>query len=288
MHEDILRQSRKIKKRRVLNKWLWSGLIIFVLFVTFAVVTNLTVFKISDVRISGTRVINASELSQTIQQGLSGRRFLFFPRRNAWLYPEMEIREQIAKKFINADKLSFSLSSNFDHPVLSLEVKERIPAIRWCREGAPTECYLSDGQGLIFASAPEFSPHVFFTIIQSLAANPLGTKPLVLDKLAQLLDSRRDLEMSLPRNIFGGFVIYQLESLGVNDYSFTVGNIFNTEDKFKILVNSDGDLGIAARNALTALSSPALVEELTKNNRSLEYLDLRFAPKVFYKFRPVI
>lgn len=287
-HEDILRQSRKIKKRRVLNKWFLSGLIFLCLLLAFIIVSNLETFQISRVKVSGTEVVSVSELSQLIQNNLLGRRLLIFPNRNAWIFPEMKIREGINREFINVDKLSFSTSNDFDHPTLSVQVQEKVPVVRWCRESSPTECYLSDKQGLIFALAPEFSHYIFPTIVQALPINPLGIKPLSLNKFNQLIDCLRGLQGSLPKKIFNDFVVYQITDLKAGDYSFLVENRLNPEENFRIMVNSEKDLGAAVRSTLTTLSSPVLLEELNKNNRSLEYLDLRFAPKVFYKFRPVI
>ena len=160
--------------------------------------------------------------------------------------------------------------------------------MRLCGDVTTSECYLTDRQGLIFAPAPEFSRHIFPTIIQPLIANPIGARPLSLNEFSKLLDARRDLEKTFPHDTLSGFVIYQIEILAAGDYSFTAENPLNPEERFEILVNADKDLGFAVTNAQIALSSPALVDGLEKNGRSLEYLDLRFAPKVFYKFRPVI
>jgi len=76
--------------------------------------------------------------------------------------------------------------------------------------------------------------------------------------------------------------------LDAQDYALTAENLLNSEERFKILINTDKDLSVAVRNASVALSSSILVESLEKNNRLFEYLDLRFPPKVFYKLRPVI
>jgi len=287
-HADILRSSRKIKQHRRLSHWFWSGFGVLVLVLVLVVLANLAIFKISEIKITGARVANASDLIQLIDRDLTGRRFFIFPRRNAWFYPEAEIRERIDKKFLNIEAVAFNLANIFNHPLLSIEIRERQPTVRLCRDVTTSECYLTDRQGLIFAPAPEFSRHIFPTIIQPLIANPIGARPLSLNEFSKLLDARRDLEKTFPHDTLSGFVIYQIEILAAGDYSFTAENPLNPEERFEILVNADKDLGFAVTNAQIALSSPALVDGLEKNGRSLEYLDLRFAPKVFYKFRPVI
>ena len=110
-HADILRSSRKIKQHRRLSHWFWSGFGVLVLVLVLVVLANLAIFKISEIKITGARVANASDLIQLIDRDLTGRRFFIFPRRNAWFYPEAEIRERIDKKFLNIEAVAFNLAN---------------------------------------------------------------------------------------------------------------------------------------------------------------------------------
>jgi hypothetical protein len=57
---------------------------------------------------------------------------------------------------------------------------------------------------------------------------------------------------------------------------------------YRVRVSLDQDVDQAATNAAAALAAPALTTELAKKESTLDYLDLRFAPKIFYKFQPGI
>lgn len=280
-HDDPLERSRQIKKRRRVDSWLWLLLGVIVVIVAFFLLVNSSRLAIRGINVSGTRTLPATEVRNLANTVLDGHYPWLIARRNLWFYPRQELTAAISQKFPNIATVTLQITD--DH-ALAITLNERVAVAQWCRLGTDHDCYLVDKTGRLFAVAPQFSDGVFPTFRSGLVAEPLGRKALPGDKFNQLLDLRQQLQATFASSTLSDFSVYQITESQADDYFLTAENGETPPRRFQILISLDSDLKQAATDAAIALASSAMATRLAAG-ANLEYLDLRFPPKVFYKFQ---
>src|SRR3989344_1468900 len=222
-------------------------------------------FHITQVVVVGDNVTSKREITLVAEDLLSGRYYGVWPRRNALIYPEGEIREILLRKFPKFDSVDISLEGS---NTLVVEVVERGPVALYCTSSST--CYFVDGNGLIFDRSPDFSSGIYFVYRTSPAIpEPVG---------AQLIATEIFVSLS--------HFVESLEELGVS------GTILEIRDgEFALILESGGEVMWSAE------SDPNLVRsnlELFLNSEEIKaekdflsrvsYIDLRTDNKVFYHF----
>src|SRR3989344_5157836 len=89
--------SRKRRRKRKGKFYFLIGMLIFVLG-GVVVVARLPAFQIKEIKVSETKRIQASVLSQIAEGELEGNYLYIFPRRNFMLYPKKLIGDKISKE----------------------------------------------------------------------------------------------------------------------------------------------------------------------------------------------
>ena len=146
-----------------------------------------------------------------------------------------------------------------------------------------------DATGFIFAPAPQFSAHVFLTLEGGLlAGSPLGQQPIPAANFTQLLAVRQWLQAAFASTTLADFGIYRALKGEAADYVLLAEHLDFPERTFRIILSLNQDLNLAGLDAVSALNSPALESSLNQPGLMLDYLDLRFDPKIFYKFKPLL
>lgn len=265
----------------MVNKFL---IIFFGLVFLFALGTyfsRLDGLNISQVEISGNKVIDTSAIDSVIREEISGKYLWLFPKTNVLIYPKSKIKTALENNFSRLSNIEISM----DRKMLKISVSEREAKYLWCGASTgvqhPTEekCYFLDDEGYIFDEAPYFSGEVYFKFYGSPdgeAESPagsyfsqknfkqlilfkdvvagMGTKPVMISVLPD-----GDIEMFLARS-------------GAN----TLGP--------KIIFKSDADLKNVAENLQAALATDPLMSQFKNKYSTLLYIDLRFGNKVYFKF----
>jgi len=233
----------------------------FLLFLVAAFLSNLPSVRIASVEIEGVSAIPNEGLNQVISEELDGKYLGLFSKSNILLYPRKELLAKVESAFKRIKSADFHMK-NLTTVILSVE--ERKPAGFWChsRGSDPLfskNCYFLDESGFIFAPAPDF----FGTTYLKFYGGPesFGQINLFLSKLS--LFKVKPIELSVS---------------GDGDYEIAI------EGGGRIIVNPAKDLAVALENLRVLLTQ----SELSKNQDfplALDYIDLRYGNKVFYKLR---
>lgn len=234
-------------------------------------VSHMRQFAIADILVTGTETLPRELLSQAVRERLDEGSFRLFSRKNIFLYPKSTIESGLETDFPRIKEVSLARESLLASALL-VTVEERTPYASWCRpaanmvrEGA-SMCYVFDSRGFVFAEQTETpeKPYVFYG-------------GLIPD--AEVI-GQTFLQGRLPG------VVSLLEALAVAGYeprTFTV----ESESDFtitlargqRILATFDMQEADVIRNLATALEAEGLQEKFD----SLEYIDLRFGNRVYYK-----
>lgn len=231
-------------------------------------------FQVSNILISGNKVIPQEKIQSIVEDNLSGTYFFLSPKTNIFFYPKSRITKQIEDEFERVKEVSVNFVN-----LKSIEVKilERTPKSMWCgvkKESAVGGCYFMDENGYIYAKAPDFGGNVFLKFFgldyNSLllgSESPIGVTIMDVekfDKFTLFVDTLSEIgykPISLAR---------------VDDHDFEL--YFN--DGMKIIFGNDQDFEILLDNLQSVLDSGELV-----NRENIDYIDLRFGNKVYYKFK---
>ncbi|HEY4494225.1 MAG TPA: FtsQ-type POTRA domain-containing protein [Candidatus Paceibacterota bacterium] len=263
-----LRELKRKRKKAFATKITLVAVCVLVLIVGLALVSRIGKLQLSNVEISGNKVVESKALEDSIRNEISGKYLWLFPKSNFILYPKSKIKENLAVNFKRLKDVSVSTKNP---TTLQVNLSEREGKYTWCG-GEPNveaeKCYFLDESGYIFDEAPYFSGSVYFKFY--------GKKG----------------DYFAPGNWakFMGFK-ENLEKMGIKPTSLYMKDDGDSEvylglsGKPKILIKTDSDLNKMAENLQAALSTQPLQNDFVKKYSSLEYIDLRFGNKVYYKFQ---
>lgn len=276
---DILKSSRREfsrRKTKLLVIKLIIGLFIIVLLAALLSWGSRNEKSlIKGVKIEGNETISAEEVLKITEKKISGKYIFLFPKNNIFIYPGGAIAEEILD---NMKKVKTVETKIGDGNILLVKVYERKPSYIWCPGQLPPEntisdnqCYFLDEQGLSFSEAPRFSGPVFFEIYASSTAPNefIGKYPFeggLFKKLTLFKDAL--LQINIPAT--------GLIRMNDGDFKFVL------KTGGAVLINEKNDINISLRNILSAKKA---LEDSGKKIDSIEYIDLRFGNKVFFKFK---
>lgn len=155
----------------------------------------------------------------------------------------------------------------FLEPVLRVQIDERVAFARWCRDG-DNACFLMDEQGFVFAFDAGESRVVGTDFYGSLVADDVVGRVYAPDEFAHLALLAREFEArELP-----------IARILLNPESNSLDVVLEQGFSLKILRNAE-PLQLA-ETLDTILTSKALRDRVAE----LEYVDMRFGNRMYYRF----
>lgn len=286
---DILTSPRVLEikhKRRIKRMRLIILILIFIILVIFGLST-LSQYKkidITNVVVSGTRIINADDVKENIKNDLSGKYLYLFSKNNSLIYPKQYIYNNLLKNFPRIDTLVISRDKV---NTLKIVITERYGSYLWCGNTIPdikTEvgenCYFINNDGYIFDKAPYFSGNLYFKFYIPLANNPaipLGIHMLPTDDFHLFL---RFIDSVTSMGLKPIYLIFNSDGTRELYLEHT-----NSTVAPKIIFKDDADLEDIASDLSSAMAKTEFAEEIKNKYDSLLYIDMRFKNKVLYKFK---
>lgn len=220
--------------------------------------------KIKKAVVEGAEVLNADQIKFKAEAVLAGKYFGLIPKNTILAVPKSEVKRKILTDFGRIKEISIKRDLPFS---LKISIKERQGEALWC----PTEdfCAFLDEEGLIFESSPVFSGRVFAKFLDERNQKAaLGQAMIAQNEFRKLLAFKNFLEDKF------GFKTDKMILKDFDEYEFFLA------DGWRILLNES-----SSQSALFDNFRIALENELKDSIGNLEYLDLRFGNKIFYKFR---
>ena len=237
---------------------------------------------INNIVVTGTQIINASDVETLTRQEISGKYLYFFDKSNAFIYPKNKLYSDLEKSFPRISKLSI-YRDNFN--TLHIDISERAGKALYCGKEIPEvqseigeNCYFINNDGYIFDKAPYFSGNIYFKYYLDTTFNdPMGNQMLpqeTFHEYARFIDSVTDL----------GFkpIYLTIESNGDSSL-YLDHSLSNTSPK--IVFKNDSDLVTVIDNLTLSMNKPEFANEINSKYTTLLYIDLRFKNKVLYKFQ---
>ncbi len=223
---------------------------------------------INHIEVTGTKIVPAQFVIKSADAVLDAESRSILSQRNIFAYPRYAIEHAIPTDLPRIKSAIVSRSKLFATS-LTVHVEERIPYAIWCT--APENCYMFDESGYIFAEHdsavedPLQTVYVFYGGIDAVG-NPVGQNfvPDHFHALRTLLKFIGD----------AGFAPTIVRFDGEQDLHILLKD-------FMLKVSFGQDVNALVKNLQLVLSSGPLKGKESQ----LEYVDLRFNNRVYYKLK---
>jgi len=225
-------------------------------------VTHIDRLEVNSVEIAGIERVPETSVRGVFDALVFDRDFHIFSRRNLFIYPKESVAEILLRDLPRIETVHIERTSLLSQAV-RITVNEREALHRWCNE---KRCYLMDAEGFIFApSEGEQTQRVFEGGLGP--GDPIGQTflPTKLRHVEALSDAL-------------GTVGLELASIVVlSDTELS----FRLKDSFEVRVPLAMDQHALEETLLLALQS----ESLKEDQATLEYIDLRYGNRVYFKHK---
>jgi cell division septal protein FtsQ len=268
--EEYLRKKRK--KRLI--EWGIVFLLLLIIVGILSFILHKPAFRIASAELSGGVLVTRDEIQDESLKYMAGSFFWIFPKNSSLLYPKNDLARDLVNKFKRIDTIKVKLK---DMTTLSVEITERKPFAIWCKtmEGDTSDesCYFMDQNSTIFATAPQFSGDAYFKYYGLVnAANPIG-----LEYLASSTEFASISNFVTTLKTFSLSPSYIIAK-GNGEYSLVLAN------KSEIYFDTKEPLSKVSQNLYSLLSTSDFKGK-DRSDLPVEYIDMRYGNKLFYKLR---
>ena len=281
---SVTQKPRFYARARVLKRTFFVALPFF-LVLLFGFLSYLPVFNIATIELVGATIVKQSEVTHVVEPLLATPIKGIFSRRNVLLYPKSEIERALKKELPRLASVHVRVGEKRE---LIVDVTERKASSLWCGKEPLsetnellTECYYIDKDAILFARAPYFSGSVYMKWYGPISdeLDPLGTQYLDKDKFHSLES-----------------VVNGMENLGITplalvpkkngEYELWLDPGLDRTNGLipRMLFGSEIPFAKVVSDFSVALANPPLKDRFKAEYGKLEYIDLRFLNKVYYKF----
>ena len=238
-------------------------------------------FQLQGVDVTGSQAVPAEEIVAYANDLIAGKRFYIFPRRNIFLYSKSREAAELASAFPRLKTITISVVSQR----LAVVVTEREPAYMWCGETIPetrqasfeSTCYFVDSTGYIFSLAPQFSDSVYQRIYTSLnhPDAPIGQFAMSATTLTRVSSFAKEITSQT----------FEPSAYSITSDGDALIFLYRDSDTSPVIrYNPLHDPLTVVAQFKAAIASEPLHTKLSFGVDALEYIDVRFPNKIFYKF----
>ncbi len=227
---------------------------------------------ISKITVSGTERLEPALVEALIWSDLQDGAYHYLSRSDILVYPRAALERSIVTSFPRVKSAHVALTNPLSQN-LAVTIEERKPFARWCAGDAlaTSTCYAMDNSGFIFAKMEPLIPADFssqYIFWGGISDKPIGTTflPGHMSGVVALLNVLSQIAHVTP----SGVVVEDDQDLSV---------VFAEGFTLKVSFGEDGDA--VARNLRLVLTSDALNGKMNE----IEYVDLRFGNRVYYKLK---
>lgn len=261
-----LKEERR--KHRLRNLYALLGISVSSLVLLWQV-SDMPALAISSVVVVGNRAVATWDVEAIVEERLVHRLAFIFSRRNIFLVPRRAIADDMREHFSRIADVDLSLTAARS---LVITVTERRPAALVCpyffSDTVPdTPCLFADASGLLYGEAPYFSGHVIFSYHSDTV--PVGGNVFAPDEFP----------------VWQRFV-ESVRRMHTDPIALTVGKtllVVHLKGGGELRVNRGDDLNRMAENVHTVLTSKDFADSVPLSLDNLDYIDLRYGNKIFFK-----
>lgn len=254
----LQRKKKIIKIKIVVGIFLLTALI-----VGFFYWMNHSSMRISEFKIVGNKFSDSEVMQKIVEEILDEKTLFVIPNDNVVFLPKKKIQSQIENEIFEVSAVDFDLK-NFDK--FEIEIFEHEPKAIYTNGGMN---YFVNSEGRIFMQEPLVHSFGDLTRVYFDSNDIKIGDTVVNSDFISMIDD----------------FIFKLKKIGIDVTLVSNENAdiyyLNTKQGYYLVISSKDSLDDYYKNIKTIFDEKALTEEQFSE---LEYMDLRFGNKVFYKF----
>ncbi len=261
--EDYVKKKRKEKIRRAV----FFCVLCILLCIGVVYLLRRPSLRIDTVTLSGQLLVDPQEMTKTTLDFLEGSYVYIIPKNNSIVYPKQALVEHIRNVFPRIEEITISRDGLSG---LAIAIKERGFEALWCGPEPRTEevCYFVDSNAVIFAEAPQFSGDAYTVYYGPVPEEPVVGHQFVPSTVFQ--NTQAIVEQAKKLKLFPRKVVFDQSG----DYK-----VFLYTGAYVVVSTKDDPQEVNRHLAL-------LVNTLSDRQlQDLDYIDMRFGNKLFYKFK---
>lgn len=264
---------KRKRKRRLIRIGLAALLIIFIISLA-SYLSHRQKIRISKVELVGGILVTQPDIEKGSLEFMKGSYLWLFPKDNVLWYPRKGLENYLVQTFKRINDIKIE-RKGWD--VIVVEIRERKPVATWCgntvNEINMQKCYFLDQNSTIFAPAPYFSGDAYFKYYGLVATDtPIGAQYIAstteFSDITDFVESVRGLLLR-PQYI-----------------------IAKDNNEFSLVLYGGGQIYFDTRiplykvteNLEALLRTPELAKSST-SDLPIDYIDMRFGNKLFYKLK---
>lgn len=245
--------------------FLWITIFFLIIFVLAAIIylLRLPALEVNKIEISGNYTIEKSDIEDRINGILNGFSFYFIPKKNYFLARPGTIEQNLLETF---PRIGEAAIQKKPFGGLRIEIKEREAWAIYCSQ----KCFFIDKSGFMYEEAFMNSGNLIRFIKTDDESLGIGKYAVQNETINLFLQ----LEEKINLSGLGPVTEYNLSLKSPGELRIKTGEGFYLE------LNLDDNF-----NRVFAILETVLNDEIKEKRANLEYIDLRFGNKVFYKYR---
>lgn len=281
---ELLRSSREREKKMKNKRRLLGFLVLLVIVGGFFSLLNLNFFRLTTFNILGQTSQDLLAIKQTINKELNGRYLFVVPKNSVFFFSKTNLESLLEQKFPGLQSVEVG-SPNLN--TLAIRLADRDSKVLWCNVWEKSKiCFYLNDEGLVYQAAPNFSDSIIMEFDSEIPVRKLNTKVIDSGDLVQaklFLNFLKTVLTGWPASE-PGFKLSQVKVLPLQDFEATIISSTDPGNSWKLFFNTGASADKLITNFHSLIKDPTLTKDWSKT-KSLDYLDLRFDNKVFYKFK---
>lgn len=272
----VLNQDKDLSsKKKIGFSWkrffIAFGILVFLTGIVFLI--KYPNFQVANITVTGTSVLDNEEVSTSLKNELAGNVLWIFPKTSIFLINDNLLENKLKSEFSRIEEIKIK-RANLN--TLAVSIKEFDAKYLWCVEAEEgEECYLMDGQGIVYSSSPVFSGSAYMKIF---TRNPIDQLPFLgissenLDKISQIKK--------------------QLSEINIEPVSITFVSgremridFMHNKNISQLIIDPTVSIDTSLEYLFSGIRTAPLSSSFHDPSKTLLYIDVRFPNKVVYKFQ---
>ncbi len=277
-HSRIIYSANESKKRK--KKFSGRFVIASILsFLFFGVLSGAGFFvtqhaHIKNVEVSGLKVLNSEEIKSEVNKELEGAFAFILPKNSYFVVSTTKIKEKLLA--LNPRIADIAITKEYPES-LQVNLTEREPWGIYCndllldlqKDAGKQKCFYIDKSGFSYEDAPLTTGTLINKIRGDAENSAVGTQlvdPETISLMERIANKLRELDLRVS--------VFEIRTPLKSEIRV------QTHEGFALIIKRTDDF----QNVFNVLKT-VLANEIKGKRSQLDYIDLRFGNKVFYKFR---